>query len=172
MRRDLRALQQELPAATIVVTHDPLEAALLADQIVILDQGRVLQAGPTQTRPANETVARLLGAEYIEYGSCRSGGQIAIGRDTFITVAEPELTPGERVGWSISPGGARFAAGGAYSGTVDSAITLGVDQRVIVRIGDARIGVVAGGNAPEPGLSCRIDIDPHSVQVWLARAAP
>jgi ABC-type sugar transport system ATPase subunit/ABC-type sulfate transport system permease component len=175
VRRDLCALQQELAATTIVVTHDPLEAALLADEIVILDEGRVLQSGPTQTlfrRPANETVARLLGAEYVEYGTCRSRDQIAIGCETLISVAEPGLTPGERVGWSISAGGARFAAGGAYSGTIDSTVTVGIDQRVIVRIGDARIGVVAGGGALEPGSSCRIDVDPHSVQVWPAPTAP
>jgi ABC-type sugar transport system ATPase subunit/ABC-type sulfate transport system permease component len=175
VRRDLCALQQELSAATIVVTHDPLEAALLADEIVILEEGRVLQSGPTQTlfrRPANETVARLLGAEHIEYGTCRSRDQIAIGCETLISVAEPGLTPGERVGWSISAGGARFAAGGAYPGTVDSTLTVGIDQRVIVRIGDARIGVVAGGGALEPGASCRIDVDPHSVQVWPAPGEP
>jgi ABC-type sugar transport system ATPase subunit/ABC-type sulfate transport system permease component len=175
VRVDLCALQQELSAATILVTHDPQEAALLADEIVILEQGRVLQSGPTRAlfrRPANETVARLLGAEYIEYGTCRSRGQIAFGCETLISVAEPELTPGERVGWSISAGGARFAADGAYSGVVESNVTLGIDQRAIVRIGDARIGVVAGGGALEPGSPCRIDIDPHSVQVWPAPTAP
>jgi ABC-type sugar transport system ATPase subunit/ABC-type sulfate transport system permease component len=175
VRGDLYTLQQELSATTILVTHDPLEAALLADEIVILDQGRVLQSGPTQTlfrRPANETVARLLGAEYIAYGTCRSRGQIAIGCETLISVAEPELTLGQRVGWSISARGARFAADGAYSGTVDSIVTLGIDQRVIVRIGDARICVFAGGGALEPGSSCRIDVDPHSVQVWPAPTAP
>jgi molybdate transport system permease protein len=174
VRSDLRALQQELSATTILVTHDPLEAALLADEIVVLEQGRVLQCGPTQAlfrRPASETVARLLGAEHIEHGTCRNRGQIAMGGETFLSVAEPELTPGERVGWSISAGGARFSAGGAYSGTVESAVTLGIDQRVIVRIGDARIGVIAGGGGLEPVSSCRIDIDPHSVQVWPAPIA-
>jgi ABC-type Fe3+/spermidine/putrescine transport system ATPase subunit/ABC-type sulfate transport system permease component len=171
VRDDLCALQQELSATTILVTHDPLEAALLADEIVILEEGRVLQSGATQTlfrRPANETVARLLGAEHTAYGTCRSRGHIDIGCETLLSVAEPELTPGQRVGWSISAGGARFAAGGAYSGAIESAVTLGIGQRVIVRIGDARIGVVAGGGALEPGSSCRIDVDPFSVQVWPA----
>lgn len=169
VRSDLLALQQELSTATILVTHDPVEAALLADEIVVLEQGRVLQCGPTQAlfrRPANETVARLLGAEYIGYGTSRSRNQIASGGEVLIAVAEPELRPGERVGWSISPGGARFAASGAYSGTIESAVTLGIDQRVLVRVGEARIAVIASPGALEPGTPCRIDIDPHSVQVW------
>ncbi len=175
VRDDLWALQQELSATTILVTHDPLEAALLADQIVVLEHGRVLQSGPTRAvfrRPAHETVARLLGAEYIGYGICRSRDEIAIGRESFICVAEPELTPGERVGWSISAGGARLAADGACSGTIESTSSRGIDQRVTVRIGDARIGLLAGGGGLEPGSPCRIHIDPHSVQVWPATPAP
>ena len=175
VRGDLRALQEELSAATILVTHDPQEAALLADEIVILEQGRVLQSGPTQAlfrRPANETVARLLGAEYVSYGTCRTHGQIAIGRETFLSVAEPELRPGERVGWSISAGGACFAADGAYSGTVESTVILGIDHRVIVRIGDARMSVIGGPRTPEVGSPCRLNIDSHSVQVWPASTLP
>jgi ABC-type Fe3+/spermidine/putrescine transport system ATPase subunit/ABC-type sulfate transport system permease component len=173
VRGDLCALQQELSATTILVTHDPLEAALLADEIVILEQGRVLQSGPTQAlfrRPASETVARVLGAEYIGHGTCRSRNQIATDSEILICVADPELTPGERVGWSISPGGARFSSSGAYSGTVESTVTIGIDQRVIVRIGDARIGVITRGGALQQGSPWRLDIDPLSVQVWPAPA--
>jgi ABC-type Fe3+/spermidine/putrescine transport system ATPase subunit/ABC-type sulfate transport system permease component len=169
VRSDLLALQQELSTASILVTHDPMEAALLADEIVVLEQGRVLQSGPTQAlfrRPANETVARLLGADCIGYGTSRSRNQIAIGGEVLLGVAAPELTPGERVGWSISAGGARFAPAGAYSGTVESTATLGLDQRVVVRIGDARIAVIASPNALAPGTPCRLDVEPHSVQVW------
>jgi ABC-type Fe3+/spermidine/putrescine transport system ATPase subunit/ABC-type sulfate transport system permease component len=174
VRSDLCALQQELPATTILVTHDPLEAAVLADELVILEEGRVLQFGPTQSvfrRPANETVARLLGAEHIEYGTFRSGGQISIGGETVISVAAPELAPGQRVGWSISPGGARLAPDGAYTGAVEGSAKLGIDRRMIVRIGDARIDLSAGPRAPEPGSPCRIDIDPQAVQVWPAAKA-
>ena len=171
LRSELCALQEELSATTILVTHDPLEAALLADEIVILEHGCVLQSGPTQTvfrRPANETVARVLGAEFIEYGISQSRGEIAIGSDTLLHVAEPALTPGERVGWSISSGGARLAADGAYSAIVESTVPLGIDQRVIVRLGDVRIAVLAAGAALPSGAPCRIDIDPLAVQVWPA----
>ena len=35
-------------ATTILVTHDPVEAALLADELLVLEGGRVLQSGPTE----------------------------------------------------------------------------------------------------------------------------
>ena len=60
-----------LAATTILVTHDPAEAAMLADEILVFENGRVLQSGPTDQvfrRPNNETVARLLGADHAAKG--------------------------------------------------------------------------------------------------------
>jgi len=170
VRDDLRTLQQELSAATIVVTHDPIEAALLADEIVILEHGRALQCGPTEAvfrRPASETVARLLGAEYVGTGTCQSRDQISIGKGILLSVAAPDLTPGDRVGWTVSPSGVRLAADGAYPGTIESTFMLGIEQRVLVRIGEAVMGITAGG-VFEPGSPCRLAIDPGAVQVWPA----
>ena len=170
VRGDLRALQQELSPAMIVVTHDPMEAAFLADEIVVLEHGRALQTATTEAlfrRPASETVARLLGAEYIGNGTCQGRDQIAIGDGVLLSVAPADLTPGQRVGWAISPSGARFAADGEYAGIIESALMLGLEQRVLVRIGDARICIVAQG-AFAPGSVCRLTIDPPAIQVWCA----
>jgi molybdate transport system permease protein len=170
VRGDLRALQQELSPATIVVTHDPMEAALLADEIVVLEHGRALQAAPTEAlfrRPASETVARLLGADYIGNGTCQASDQIAIGKGVLLSVSPPDLAPGQRVGWTVSANGARFAADGEYGGIIESAMVLGLEQRVMVRIGEARICIVAQG-AFAPGSACRLAIDPRAIQVWPA----
>ncbi|RGP39736.1 Arabinose import ATP-binding protein AraG [Altererythrobacter insulae] len=64
VRRDAKALLREAGAAVLAVTHDPDEAMELADRIVILDGGRVLQEGTPEElfwRPQSETCARLLG---------------------------------------------------------------------------------------------------------------
>lgn len=170
VRGDLRALQQELSPATIVVTHDPMEAALLADEIVVLEHGRALQAAPTEAlfrRPVSETVARLLGAEYIGNGTCRGRDQIAIGKGVLLSVSPPDLTPGQRVGWTVSPNGARFVADGEYGGIIESTVVLGLEQRVMVRIGEARICIIAQG-AFAPGSACRLAIDAPAIQVWPA----
>jgi thiamine transport system ATP-binding protein len=61
---ELRALLGDLHVAAIHVTHDQQEALAIADRIVVLRDGRVVQAGtPIEVwrRPADEWVARFLG---------------------------------------------------------------------------------------------------------------
>ena len=65
MRGELVALHKRLGATMVYVTHDQVEAMTMADQIVVLNEGRVEQVGsPVElyARPANLFVARFLGA--------------------------------------------------------------------------------------------------------------
>lgn len=64
-RAELKALHARLGTTTIYVTHDQMEAMTLAEQIVVLDRGRIQQIGSPQdiyTRPANQMVATFLGS--------------------------------------------------------------------------------------------------------------
>lgn len=63
-RAELKQLHQQLGITTIYVTHDQGEAMTLADQIVVLNQGRIQQVGEPQTiysQPTNRMVATFLG---------------------------------------------------------------------------------------------------------------
>lgn len=64
-RAELKQLHQRLEVTTVYVTHDQVEAMTLADQIVVLDQGRIQQIGSPLTiyaQPANQMVATFLGS--------------------------------------------------------------------------------------------------------------
>ncbi|MBL4599042.1 MAG: ABC transporter ATP-binding protein [Rhizobiaceae bacterium] len=66
MRHEIRTLQQRLGLTAVHVTHDREEAMVMADRIVILDQGRIAQVGtPVEVyeRPASAFVAAFMGAE-------------------------------------------------------------------------------------------------------------
>lgn len=66
LRRELRRLQHEVNLSTVVVTHDPEEAAMLADEIVVVSGGRVLQSGRCRDvyqHPGSIEIGRLLGIE-------------------------------------------------------------------------------------------------------------
>ncbi len=63
-RAELKQLHHRLGITTIYVTHDQVEAMTLADQIVVLDRGRIQQIGEPQdiyAKPANRMVAAFLG---------------------------------------------------------------------------------------------------------------
>lgn len=68
------------PGATLLVTHDPLDALVLADRLVIVEQGRVVQSGDAATitaQPRTDYVARLVGLNlHRGYGV---GGTVRIG---------------------------------------------------------------------------------------------
>ena len=66
LQRLVKRLQQQMGRTIIMVTHDMDEAIRLADRIVLMDQGHIIQnASPDDvlTHPANEFVANLIGPE-------------------------------------------------------------------------------------------------------------
>ena len=68
VRSELRRHLAEFGGATVVVTHDPVDAAVLADRLVVVEAGRVVQAGtPAEvaTRPRTDYVARLVGLNLV-----------------------------------------------------------------------------------------------------------
>jgi molybdate transport system ATP-binding protein len=95
VRRDLRRYLDEFDGATVLVTHDPLDAIALASHIVILEGGTVSQTGSIEAitqRPTSRYVADLIGLNLLH----------GIGHDSTITldqsgaqvtVAEPTEGP-------------------------------------------------------------------------------
>ncbi len=64
LRRLLREVHDRTGVPVLLVTHDRADALSLADHVVIIDHGRVVQAGSTDevfARPKTRSVARLLG---------------------------------------------------------------------------------------------------------------
>jgi ABC-type dipeptide/oligopeptide/nickel transport system ATPase component len=64
MRADLKRLSKELGTTMILVSHDPLDGLSLADTLLVLKQGELLQKGAPADlidKPANAYVAKLLG---------------------------------------------------------------------------------------------------------------
>src|SRR5690606_21196165 len=94
VRRDLRAHLSAFPGAAIVVTHDALDAAVLADRVAILDHGRLLQVGEAEevlAHPRSRYVADLVGVNLLEgYGR---GGEVVLAGGGRVVVAEPVHGP-------------------------------------------------------------------------------
>ena len=76
VRQETRSILAESGATTLMVTHDPEEAMFLADRIVVLNHGRVVQnASPVAiyTTPADPFVVRLFGPSNEFGGVVRNG---------------------------------------------------------------------------------------------------
>jgi iron(III) transport system ATP-binding protein len=68
MRAEFRRLHRETGATMAIVTHDQADALSLADLVVVMEAGRILQAAPpveVYARPASVAVARLIGRSVI-----------------------------------------------------------------------------------------------------------
>ncbi len=65
LQRELRAIFERLGKTVLLVTHDLVEARRLADRVVLMKDGRVVQAGPLaelEAQPAAPFVIRFLAA--------------------------------------------------------------------------------------------------------------
>ncbi|MCL4133443.1 UNVERIFIED_CONTAM: hypothetical protein GTU68_027933 [Idotea baltica] len=70
MRTEIRDLHQRINATTVYVTHDQIEAMTMADRIIVMNAGRIEQAGPPLElfdNPANIFVAGFLGSPAINF---------------------------------------------------------------------------------------------------------
>ncbi|MCC6746032.1 MAG: ATP-binding cassette domain-containing protein [Deltaproteobacteria bacterium] len=76
LRQSLREVQNRLGVTTVLVTHDQEEAFELADQIGIVERGRLLEVGPCEklySRPRTHAVATFLGEGTVLVGAIRDG---------------------------------------------------------------------------------------------------
>jgi molybdate transport system permease protein len=176
LRRELRHLQRETGLATVVVTHDPEEAAYLADEVIVIDQGAALQAGPTRqvfTRPASPQVARLLGVANVNRGVMSSGGSID-SSGTRIDVTEAAPGPGTSVLWKVAPEHVALAPSGGLSAVVTDMADLGTSVEYFVRV-NAELELRARTAAPLPltvGGVCGVEVPPDAVVVWTVDGGP
>ncbi|MGC9379327.1 ABC transporter ATP-binding protein [Streptomyces sp. MH13] len=89
VRAQLRRHLTEFEAVAVLVTHDPLDAMVLADRLVVVEQGRVVQqGGPADIarRPRTDYIARLVGLNL--YRGRADGHTVRLDAGPVITTTE------------------------------------------------------------------------------------
>ncbi|MGW2938095.1 ABC transporter ATP-binding protein [Streptomyces sp. NPDC001156] len=89
VRAGLRRHLAEFEAVAVLVTHDPLDAMVLADRLVVVEHGRVVQAGtPSEIarRPRTDYIARLVGLNL--YRGTAEGHTVRLDAGPAITTTE------------------------------------------------------------------------------------
>jgi molybdate transport system permease protein len=178
LRREFRRLQRDAGLSTILVTHDPEEAAMLADEIVVVSDGQVLQSGSCRDvyqRPASAEVGRLLRIDNLFEDTAGDG--VPAGLPT-------SLPDGTRLLWQVPPEALRIHPGPPPPGGNGQAVDLGQGQVTDVidlgRVIEVVVTLPAGTELRSrtiqmPGLtvgdSCRVEADPDAVSVWPTEPA-
>jgi len=124
VRATLREHLREFAGPVVVVTHDPLEAMVMADRLLVLEAGRVVQQGrpaDVARRPATDYVARLVGLNLY------AGSVVADG------TGEPRLHV------TLQSGGRLYAASLPTSGVDADAAVDG--SRVLVAVRPSAVSV-------------------------------
>ena len=128
MRREIRALQRKLGVTMIYVTHDQTEAMTMADQVILLRDGRIEQDGTPEdlyNRPATAFTARFVGTPPMNVVSLPGHAKA-----------------GQLLG--VRPEDIRIGADGTHAGlaaAVESVEYLGADSIVACRAGTESITV-------------------------------
>ena len=136
LRRELRRLQRDTNLATVVVTHDPEEAAYLADAVIVIDQGVASQAGPTRQvfgQPTSPEVARLLGVANVNRGLVSVSGSIDV-VGSQVDTSGPVPSPGTAVLWKVTPEDVLLRATGRLTGVITDIADLGTAVEYFVGI--------------------------------------
>ncbi len=198
LRREVRRLQRETGLSTVLVTHDPEEAALLADEILVVADGRLLQAGPRAevfARPASPQVARLLGIPNLISGTVAEPDVLGVD-GLRITAETGDLPPGTPVLWTIRPdhiavtpglgdppgsypdaapdgGSTRTGTGcttGWYPATVEDVADIGTLTTLTVRLpGGEELRVrTTAATRLAPGDPCLVRLAPADITAWPA----
>ena len=103
VRGELRRHLSQFRGATLLVTHDPLEAMVMADRLLVIEDGRVVQhATPAEVarRPATPYVARLVGLNLYR-GVLGDGGCVTLDGGGRIFVAASSAAGGVAAGGRV-----------------------------------------------------------------------
>jgi molybdate transport system ATP-binding protein len=169
LRTLLREHLSAFPGVSIVVTHTALDAMVIADRLVVLDNGRIVQTGtPTEiaARPRTEHVAALVGLNLVR-GAAENGvvtlpgGGAVVAADQVTGPVFASFPPNAVSLFSAEPAG---SPRNVWSGTIDSLAPHGDAVRVQV---DSFVPLIADITAGAlAALQLRVG-DP----VWLSLKA-
>ena len=143
MRSEIKDLHQRLKVTTVYVTHDQIEAMTMADKIVVMNHGRIEQAGaPLELydRPANLFVAGFIGSPAMNMlaGRIKDGSFIDGGGTHWPLPPAYAGREGAEVVYGIRPEHLRLDPNGIQA-RVQVVEPTGSETQVTLRIGEVSV---------------------------------
>ena len=173
MQLELKGIQHDIGITFVHVTHDQEEAMTMADQIAVMNGGRIEQLGtPTELyeTPSTAFVAGFLGKSNLLAGTVAGDGVVRLVDGSEIRASTNGDVGAVSIG--VRPEKIRLGETGVntLSGTVKESAYIGVATEVVVAtpVGELTIfhqNVEAGGVAPAPGSDVTLSWAPEATFV-------
>ena len=185
MQVELKHLHEQLGITFVYVTHDQKEALVMSDRVVVMERGRIIQAGtPSELydHPVKPYVADFIGRSNKLYGKIVSADAqqitMRVGQNTVrSTPGQTRYSTGDYVLATVRPEKVRLLADGEHPGnhsvvhgTVREVLFHGSSHRLEVDIGEDRLfGVdvqLIRSDIGGPGTPVTLAINPDLVSVF------
>ena len=174
MRREIRALQRRLGMTMLYVTHDQVEAMTMADQVVLMRNGRIEQDAPPAElyeRPASIFIARFVGTPPMNVlpAAARDGRpsiMMDAARRTSAMTGAPAGRDPATLAIGVRPETVRLGSEGVPA-TVAAVEYLGADTLIETRVaGEPFMVRVSGRAAAQVGETVHLAWDAAAAQ-WF-----
>jgi len=147
MRQEIRALQRKLGITMVYVTHDQVEAMSMADRVVLMNGGRIVQNGtPVELyeQPANTFAARFIGTPPMNLLDLEKGPEGAVIAGT----EGPAVLPADCVAGKLGVRPEHITIGleRGLRAVVESVEYLGGDSLLTCRLGGQMLAVRTQGS--------------------------
>jgi multiple sugar transport system ATP-binding protein len=163
MRAEIRSLHQSLGSTSVYVTHDQVEAMTMADTILVMDRGAIVQSGsPAEIygNPNCRFVAEFIGSPSMNFveGEVRGSDWIAPGDFRLPIRGQTASDQQRKVTVGFRPEVTRLATGSEAAAVVRVSVVENTGAEIYVRgaIGEAPVTIVSREIGSVPGDVIRV----------------
>ncbi|MEL7280333.1 MAG: ABC transporter ATP-binding protein [Pseudomonadota bacterium] len=177
LRSKLKELHQRVKATMIYVTHDQTEALTFADEVVVMQDGEVVQIGtPVELfeRPQHTFVGHFIGSPGMNVLPCEARGDIAVFEGHDVVLEGAVTGAGGDVALGVRPEHVSVAEVGIPA-TVTKVSDVGRHFVVEAQVGASSLKAVLEEAPPEKGSAVHLAFQPNKTRVyrdgWIATEA-
>ncbi|MEM9708033.1 MAG: ABC transporter ATP-binding protein [Pseudomonadota bacterium] len=174
LRSKLKELHQRVKATMIYVTHDQTEALTFADEVVVMQEGVVVQTGtPVDLfeRPQHVFVGHFIGSPGMNVLPCEARGDRAIFEGHEVALEGPLAGQGGDTRLGIRPEYISLAASGVPA-TVTKVADVGRHFVVDAVVGQTHLKAITENTAPDTGASVHLNFRRDQTRIyrdgWIA----
>ncbi len=174
LRSKLKELHQKISVTMIYVTHDQTEALTFADEVVVMQDGVIVQIGtPVELfeRPQHTFVGHFIGSPGMNLLPCEIVDGSARFQGEAVELEGPVARTGHDIQIGVRPEHVGLGSSG-IAATVRKVADVGRHIVVEAMAGETSVNAIIDGDPPEPGAEVRLQFDPARTRVyadgWLA----